>query len=395
MLVVQTVFELTSDDDGFSFQDGVLSYNVTGFLAFQPGNHTLTVRASDGDGEHEFTWNFTMDPTAGQEEGGIDPLLVVLGVAGLVGLALLTGVATVLYLVLAKGYTWRKFQVRFPRLMGLVAFYVPLVVAVVGVLAGLVYATSAEHKIRFLVEYVLVAGAFTATAPLAVQTLRGHGLRLAQEKAFAQMLFEMADAMRGGIDPVKAVRELGQNPTGPLKNQLRVAADALGLGRPFGEVMQQFARNTGSSLIQRYSRLVTEAASAGGDISLVIYRAAKDMDELTKIATERRQKMRGPVMTMYIAFGVLFLITATLIDFAPNLAETDLSGLFGDGVGAAGGAGLDVAAFEQKFFHLLLVASFGTGLLVGAFTEGNVRHGLHHMLLMVGVSVVAYPLFVV
>ena len=49
-----------------------------------------------------------------------------------------------------------------------------------------------------------------------------------------------------------------------------------------------------------------------------------------------------------------------------------------------------VHAPEERF----ALHGLGAGLLVGSFTSGQVRHGILHAIIMVGIATAAYPLSV-
>ncbi|MCI4340190.1 MAG: type II secretion system F family protein, partial [Thermoplasmata archaeon] len=218
----------------------------------------------------------------------------------------------------------------------------------------------------------------------------------ARERAFAQFLFEMADAMRGGIDPAKSVIELSKTTSNILSKPLRIAADQIRLGRPFEAVLTGMVSDMKSPLVLRYASLIAEASNVGGETSAVVYRAAKDMDDFIKIEVERGKQLLMPVAVLYIAFGVLIAVLFALLYIAPTLGSINISFIGGNPLaGASSGGGstvpkLDPSTLKVRFFDLMLIVSLGTGAIIGAFTEGKARYGLLHSLALAAGTAVAF-----
>jgi flagellar protein FlaJ len=209
------------------------------------------------------------------------------------------------------------------------------------------------------------------------------------ERAFSQLLFEMADAMRGGIDPAKAIVEISTTDTGVLKDRLRIAAKNIKAGRPFEEVMETLGASTKSDIVKRYTSLVTESAKVGGEVSIVLHRSAKDMDDIIRVRAEKRRQLSMQIFTIYLAFAVLAAILYMLIDLYPQLMKLDLSILFNFNLNAAvaeQGSDLNrmgVVDLKRRFFHLILINSLGSGMLIGKLMDGKIKYGLIHSLILI------------
>ena len=391
---------LSPDEDGgvqgLRITPTGLNYTVPPLLKLREGNHTFTVKALDqshqpAQGRLQFSVNYTALPVPKKP---LDLRLVVaVGAGGLLVLAA-AGAGVYVWAKRTRGFTFQKHFLRHPGQVKFLALYIPSGIAVVLTMGALYFLTTLPHPPRYGTEQVLVAGASLALGPFGLSGLRATLRTRAYERAFAQFLFELADAVRGGINPVKAVQELAKTGEGVLKRPLQQAADVLRLGRPMDEALRAMTARMGSPLVSRYAALVGEASSMGGSVAGVLQRAAKDMDDLVKIGGDRRRALRTPVFTMYMAFGVLLVMILQIVNFAPSIGDFDLSALgVGGGGAAAQVAKMPVLLMQRRFFHLLLVNATGAGLLVGSFTEGKMRNGILHAIVMAGIAAAAYPLF--
>jgi archaellum biogenesis protein FlaJ (TadC family) len=371
--------------------DGVV-IAVPSILPLRLGDHFLNVTVRDkAGGSSALSIPFVVNTTALPTPPKPIPLGLIVGVvAGSLALAGAAATGGYLYLRRTRRFTLRKYFLRNPEKVRFIVLYAPSGLAVALTIGVLFYVSTLAHAPRFAAERTMVVGAFLAFGPYGIDVIRKARRLRACERAFAQFLFELSDAVRGGIDPVKAVLELAKTEEGILAPHVRRAADVLRLGRPLEEAMRFMSEPLGSELVTRYGALVGEASAMGGSIAGVIQRAAKDMDELVKIGRERDQALRTPVMTMYMAFGVLLIMVLQLVSFAPTLGAIDVTAL--GGAGTAKVPRLPVDVMQTRFFHLLLLNGAGAGLLVGAFVSGKVKNGIVHAMVMVAIATVVYPL---
>jgi archaellum biogenesis protein FlaJ (TadC family) len=374
-------------------------YNVPSILRLTNGNHTVTVVVADSQGHQaEYSWGFYVNTSASSTVLGLSfnlgELLVEIAVGAGVVAAAFGGY--ILYLKQTQRFTFRKYFATHPVNKAYLVLYVPLAVAFVVVLLGLLYVYSTPGMPLLAPEYVFIVGVFIALTAFAIDARAERQRTRAYERAFAQFLFEMADAMRGGLDPAKALVELSRTHTNILRKPLRIAADGIRVGRPFDYVLKSMVAPIRSSLISRYAELIADASSVGGETSAVVHRAAKDMDDFIKIESERNTALVMPVAVMYVAFGVLMAVLFSLLSIAPSLGSVSLSFFSVNPLSQVGSHAtstvpkLGVDTLRQRFFDLMMINAIGTGVIIGAFTEGKARYGLLHSLGLLAVTVVAF-----
>jgi archaellum biogenesis protein FlaJ (TadC family) len=384
---------------GFNVSSTEVSYTPPSILALKNGNHSVTIDATDMVGNSaSFSWNFTVNtaltttanPFAGLK---ITTILFYIGIG-----ALITGASVggyILFLKQTTRFTFRKYFATHPVEKKITILYLPLIVAFVWILLGLDYVYSTPGLPSNAADYVFIVAIFIALTLFGIDARREMIRIRTFERAFAQLLFEMADAMRGGLDPAKAIVELAKTHTNILRKPLRVAADGVRLGRPFDKVLRDMVRSMHSSLISRYAGLIADATSIGGETATVVYRAAKDMDDFVKIEEEREKQLILPVAVIYIAFGVLMAVLLALLSIAPELGTLNIS-ILGVGKPLSGSAAasvvphLDFDTLKERFFELMLINALGTGAIIGAFTEGRARYGILHSLALVAATAVVF-----
>jgi pilus assembly protein TadC len=387
--------------DGTSISSSKVTYVVPTILSLRNGLHNVTVDLSDLAGNvGQVHWNFTINTnvtTTSNPLAGIKPftLLFYVGIVAAVAGAAVGGY--VLFLKQTTRFTFRRYFATHAVEKRYFTLYLPLGAAFLFLLFGLSLVYSNPGWPPNAVDYVFIIAIFIALAAYGVDARREMLRIRAFERAFAQFLFELADAMRGGLDPAKSIVELAKTYTNILAKPLKIASDGIRLGRPLDAVLLDMTKPMQSPLIRRYAGLIAEATAAGGETALVVYRAAKDMDDFVKIEEEREKQLLLPVAVIYIAFAVLMAVLFALLYIAPELGTLNISFI---GVGrlpsgkptSASVPRLDFTTLKERFFELMVINGLGTGAIIGAFTEGRARYGILHSLALVAATAIAFAI---
>jgi hypothetical protein len=382
-----------------------VTYPIPTTFALEEGLINVTIRVTDNQGTTvEANFTFTVD-LAAQEGAPAGPTLkdVAIWVLAALGVAGAAAAIGLIYLRRVKGLTTEKFLVRHPIPRGVFIFLLPTLGALLFLLVGFAFFGDAEGVSSFQVEYIGIIALFIALVPYSIYAQREKKRIARYERAYSQFLFELADAMRGGIDPSKSIIELAKTDTGVLSKHLAVAARGIEMGRPFEEMLMVMVKPIKSKLVHRYASLVGESAKVGGEISMVVHRAAKDMDDLIKINEERSQNLGMQATTIYIAFGVLIIIIYQLISLYPSIGQMDLGSILGNGGSTGSGASsasatsarMDVITLKRRFLHLSMMVGLGNGLLIGLIVNGKLKYGLLHGLIMVLATLVFFILMII
>jgi archaellum biogenesis protein FlaJ (TadC family) len=388
----------------FTVTTSSVTYIVPAILKLHYGETTVNITATDSAGHTAFvSWGFNVNASAiSNGVGGLNINFEQLVLDATIGSAVIAAGfgGYILYLKRTRKFTFHKYFATHPVNKEYLVLLLPLAVAFFVVLFGLTYVLRTPGLPLLSPEYVFIAGFFIAVTAYAIDSRFEKQRVRTFERAFAQFLFEMADAMRGGLDPAKALVELAGTHTNILRKPLRIAADGVQVGRPFDVVLKNMVVPMKSPLITRYAELIADASSVGGETAAVVHRAAKDLDEFIKIDLERRNALVLPVAVLYVAFGVLMAVLFALLSIEPSLGSVSLSLISGGAnplsktaSGATTVPKIAYSALEERFFDLMMINSIGTGVIIGAFTEGKPRYGLLHSLGLLIVTIVAFAIF--
>lgn len=245
-------------------------------------------------------------------------------------------------------------------------------------------------------DLVLVLSLSLGLTPYAVDASLAERKRRKYESDFADFLFELSELVRGGIDPIKAVNTLAEGSLGSITKQVRIASKQMQIGYTFEQAMRNLANALKSSLIARYVDLVIQASYSGGGVSNLIQRASSDMSIFISIEREKRAGLAQYTLILYVGQVVLIALCAILVvQFLPELAQISTIGANSFTGSLLASADIGSVPLERDLFFLLVVNGLLGGLLIGKISEGKIKHGIKHGLILVFIGFAAWGLFVV
>ncbi len=237
-------------------------------------------------------------------------------------------------------------------------------------------------------DEVMVFALLIAIIPYSIDiTLQKRATRK-KEDLYTEFLFKLSELMRGGLDPIKAVKELAKTDLGVLTPHIRIASTSMTYGKSFEEAMKAMAKSLHSNLIERYTMLVVQASYSGGAVADLILKASEDMRSIISIEREKEGNLHQYVMIFYFAQAIIifivYILTTSLLPFVAQIGATQMFGKSDIG---------DID-FARGFFHMIILNSIFGGLIIGKISEGEARYGLKHVVVLVAVGYIACALFI-
>jgi flagellar protein FlaJ len=212
------------------------------------------------------------------------------------------------------------------------------------------------------------------------------------EEEYSDFLFEISELMRGGIDPIKAVIALSNSNLGTITKQVKRASLRMTYGKSFEYSMKELAKSLKSNAIEKYTELVIHASHTGGNVSELILRASEDMKKFINLEREKEATLMTYTVILYMAQGILILLVAVFILYTlPFIQGIGSTGMGILGLSPGGGEKLSDAQIITYTFHVIIINAFFVGLIIGKMTEGSIKSGLKHTVILMTVT---YLLFI-
>jgi len=211
------------------------------------------------------------------------------------------------------------------------------------------------------------------------------------ELKFLEFVRALVGTVKSGISVPQAIIHASKKDYGALTPYTSKLSNQLEWGIPVHEALITFANDTKNSVIKRSVAIVIEAEQSGGDMEDVLESVTNSVVEVKKVKAERKSSTYSQIVQGYIVFfvfiGIMLLLQIKLFPLLSNVSGSMTEGLAASGLsgGLFGSGGQDVN-MDRLFFSLIMIQAFFAGVMVGKFSEGTIRQGLLHALILMTIS---------
>ena len=215
------------------------------------------------------------------------------------------------------------------------------------------------------------------------------------EEKFTEFVRAIVSSVKSGITIPKAIIQVSNKDHGELSPYTKKLANQIEWGIPIQEALLNFGKSTNNQAIKRSVSIVIEAEQSGGDIESVLSSVTTSMINIKKMKAERKTSTFPQMIQGYIVFFIFIAIMLVLqLVLFPHLGE--LTGSQSETIQETGfeffGTG-EKANLDTIFFSLVMVQGFFAGIAIGKFSEGTIRQGLLHSLILVTVASLIISVF--
>jgi len=216
---------------------------------------------------------------------------------------------------------------------------------------------------------------------------------------FLEFSRNLAESVKSGTPIGKSIVNMRNKDFGVLSKYVEKLANQISVGIPISKAMDSFAKDIDSIVVKRAITLIREAENAGGEINHILESVANSIYEVEKLKKERKNAISSLVVQGYIIFfiflGIMLIMEFKILPLTADISSIGSFGSAGDlsGTIAAGGslaaseASVSAEALARPFLYLLLVQGFFVGLIIGKLSEGSVKYGIKHSIIL---SVMAF-----
>ena len=232
------------------------------------------------------------------------------------------------------------------------------------------------------------------------------------EEIFPDYVRNLVSAIKSGMPISRAVMHVADTDYGSLTPYIKKLAYQVEWGVPVHKALLLFGDSTGNNVIKRAVTTVIEAELSGGNLEDVLDSVTNSLVEIKKIKDQRMAAVHSQVVQNYIIFfvflGVIIVIQNMLIPYVMQLqgstATGDLLSLPAPTITQKASVSFaSLTIFVQSlsdwfislngvFLMLALIQGFFAGLVIGKLSEGNLKYGLKHSLILVTVAFFAISL---
>lgn len=210
------------------------------------------------------------------------------------------------------------------------------------------------------------------------------------ELQFLEFVRSLVETVKSGITLPMSILHVSKEDFGDLTPFIRKLSHQVEWGITLHKALVIFADDTKNAVIKRSISIIIEADESGGDIADVMASVAESVINVKKMKEERRASTYSQVVQGYIVYFIFIGIMLVLqLWLFPKLIA--LQGPLQSSMGMLGGAAgsaTEVVNLDFVFFSLILIQGFFAGIMVGKFSEGTIKQGLIHSLILMTLAAV-------
>ena len=210
------------------------------------------------------------------------------------------------------------------------------------------------------------------------------------ELQFLEFTRGLVESVKGGISIPNAIRHVSTKDFGALSPYAKKLANQMEWGIPVHRALVTFAKDTENDVIKRAISIIIEADESGGDIEDILDSVTESVSNVKKMKEERKASVYSQVLQGYIVFfvfiAVMLVLQLWLFPKLSGMSETLKGGMSVLGGLMSEGKQMNL---DVVFFSLIMIQGFFAGIMIGKFSEGTIKQGLiHSLILMVSAALI-------
>ncbi len=230
------------------------------------------------------------------------------------------------------------------------------------------------------------------------------------EARFPEFVRNLTSSIKSGMPISRAIIYVGTADYGALTHHIRKLSHQVEWAIPVHKALGTLSTDTKNPVIERAIATVIEAEKSGGNIEDVLESVTASLISIKKIKTERKAAIHSQMMQSYIIYiifiGVMVIIQNVLIPYITNMQGVSFSGEVQTLESQATSTLLDkvsinlstprtlittlgawLSSFYGVFLMLSIIQGLFTGLVIGKLSEGELRAGAKHALILVSIAI--------
>jgi len=207
------------------------------------------------------------------------------------------------------------------------------------------------------------------------------------EEKFLEFTRNISEMVRSGISIPKAIDQLANKDYGALNEYIQKLKNQLEWGITLHKGLSNFANGTNNKVIMRSISIVIEANKSGGNTEKVLEKIVASVLQVKKMKEEQKSSTYSQIVQGYIVYFVFIAIMLILqLWLFPQITEVGSgiqSGLSFMSSSLQGESDSGQFDLNKIFFSLLIIQGFFAGIMIGKFSEGSIKKGLLHSLILI------------
>lgn len=208
------------------------------------------------------------------------------------------------------------------------------------------------------------------------------------EIKFLELVRNISEITKSGISIPKAIVQLSNKDYGALNPYLKKLSNQIEWGITLHKSLETFAKDTGNGVINRAISIMIEADKSGGNTEKVLEKIVNSVLQVKKMKDAQKSSTYSQIVQGYLVFFIFITIMLVLQLWLFPIITDIGSGAGGElsFVSKATSTEAESFSLDRIFFALIILQGFFAGIMIGKFSEGSIKTGLIHSVILITVS---------
>ena len=244
----------------------------------------------------------------------------------------------------------------------------------------LLSSTISLFSFHVFVVIGLIVGLIAPSAILLFQERRRSEI----DSYLPRVLEDISEGQHAGMTLIEAIGEASRRDYGWISKELKTLVAQMTWGVPIEEAFENFSRRVGTDIAKKTTALLLAAIRLGGDLRVVFNSTARFVHKMLEVREDRNEQMKPYLSLVYVTL-VVFLVTMMML-------YNSLSSFF-EMQSPILKVGITKNELKILLFDLSVMEALFGGIIASKLSQGSVRPGLKHSILMLVINTAAFLSF--
>ena len=248
-----------------------------------------------------------------------------------------------------------------------------------------------DSNIYLLID-ILFIGLLIMIGPLSFYLHHKNKIIEEIQEKFPEFLVEVGDSLSSGMNAFEAIKVAEKGRYGKLSAEIKKMKTQLSWNIPIKDIFVDFSDRMRSGIIQRIVITLNEGVLMGGNTTKIFKAAAKEVNQVNQIESQRKANMSVYMSVILLCFFV-FLAIILILDKTIFTSFFDLQNTQLLEMGQVIQVNLvDPLLLKYGLFSFVFVQSIGAGVLAGYLMDGRVSSGVRYGVVLGIISFIVFKL---
>jgi flagellar protein FlaJ len=212
---------------------------------------------------------------------------------------------------------------------------------------------------------------------------------------FPDFLIEVGDSLSTGMNIFDAVKTAEKGNYGPLNPEIKQMKTQLSWNVSMKNVLFDFAYRMKTAIAQRIVIAIDKGLLMGGNTPKIFKAAAREVDQVNQLETQRRTSMSIYALVIVVCFfvflAIILILNTTIYDAFYEIQAKQQISMVRSAIQLNV---IDKVLLKYTLYSFVFIQSIGAGILAGFMMDGKLSSGIRYSCLLGIISIFVFKMLI-